>query len=142
MRDTCTDESAISNDNRTAYAAARIANLVLSIKSRRASISCRTLEEPLRQIVTHSSEDPSVIVAKVTEGTGNFGYYEATGEYRDLVETGVFDPTKVTRTALQNAASVASLMLTTDATVYEAPKDAAPSASPAGPGAGGPGFDF
>ena len=77
MRDTCTDESAISNDNRTAYAAARIANLVLSIKSRRGSISCRTLEEPLRQIVTHSSEDPSVIVAKVTGGTGNFGYYAA-----------------------------------------------------------------
>jgi chaperonin GroEL len=102
----------------------------------------RALEEPLRQIVANAGEEPSVIVAKVAEGSGNFGYNAATGEYGDLVETGVVDPTKVTRTALQNAASVASLLLTTDATVYESPKDAAPVASPAGAGAGGPGFDF
>ncbi|MCC8395877.1 chaperonin GroEL [Paraburkholderia sp. MMS20-SJTR3] len=102
----------------------------------------RALEEPLRQIVANAGEEASVIVAKVAEGSGNYGYNAATGEYGDLVETGVVDPTKVTRTALQNAASVASLLLTTDATVYEAPKDAAAAAAPAGPGAGGPGFDF
>ncbi|AUT74231.1 chaperonin GroEL [Paraburkholderia hospita] len=102
----------------------------------------RALEEPLRQIVANAGEEASVIVAKVAEGSGNYGYNAATGEYADLVETGVVDPTKVTRTALQNAASVASLLLTTDATVHEAPKDAAAAASPAGPGAGGPGFDF
>ncbi|CAN7779807.1 chaperonin GroEL [Burkholderia sp. CF099] len=102
----------------------------------------RALEEPLRQIVANAGEEASVIVAKVAEGSGNYGYNAATGEYADLVETGVVDPTKVTRTALQNAASVASLLLTTDATVHEAPKDAAAAASPVGPGAGGPGFDF
>ncbi|NUY04511.1 chaperonin GroEL [Paraburkholderia youngii] len=102
----------------------------------------RALEEPLRQIVANAGEEASVIVARVAEGSGNYGYNAATGEYGDLVETGVVDPTKVTRTALQNAASVASLLLTTDATVHEAPKDAAPAASPAGPGAGGPGFDY
>ncbi len=102
----------------------------------------RALEEPLRQIVANAGEEASVIVAKVAEGSGNFGYNAASGEYGDLVETGVVDPTKVTRTALLNAASVASLLLTTDATVYEAPKDAAPSALPAGAGAGGPGFEF
>lgn len=102
----------------------------------------RALEEPLRQIVANAGEEASVIVAKVAEGSGNFGYNAATGEYGDLVETGVVDPTKVTRTALQNAASVASLLLTTDATVHEAPKDAAAAASPAGAGAGGPGFEF
>ncbi|WP_026228240.1 chaperonin GroEL [Paraburkholderia atlantica] len=101
----------------------------------------RALEEPLRQIVANAGEEASVIVAKVAEGSGNYGYNAATGQYGDLVETGVVDPTKVTRTALQNAASVASLLLTTDATVHEAPKDAAPAA-PGGPGAGGPGFDF
>ncbi|MEQ5842731.1 chaperonin GroEL [Paraburkholderia acidicola] len=102
----------------------------------------RALEEPLRQIVTNAGEEASVVVAKVAEGTGNFGYNAATGEYGDLVESGVLDPTKVTRTALQNAASIASLLLTTDATVYEAPKDSAPAAAPGGPGAGGPGFDY
>ncbi|HDR8987196.1 TPA: chaperonin GroEL [Burkholderia vietnamiensis] len=102
----------------------------------------RALEEPLRQIVANAGEEASVIVAKVADGSGNFGYNAASGEYGDLVETGVVDPTKVTRTALLNAASVASLLLTTDATVYEAPKDAAHAALPAGAGAGGPGFEF
>ncbi|MCX4161610.1 MULTISPECIES: chaperonin GroEL [Paraburkholderia] len=102
----------------------------------------RALEEPLRQIVTNAGEEASVVVAKVAEGSGNFGYNAATGEYGDLVESGVLDPTKVTRTALQNAASIASLLLTTDATVYEAPKDSAAAAAPGGPGAGGPGFDY
>ena len=101
----------------------------------------RALEEPLRQIVSNAGEEASVVVAKVAEGSGNFGYNAATGEYGDLVESGVLDPTKVTRTALQNAASIASLLLTTDATVYEAPKDSAPAAAPGGPGAG-PGFDY
>ncbi|AFQ51577.1 chaperonin GroEL [Burkholderia cepacia] len=105
-------------------------------------IVLRALEEPLRQIVTNAGEEASVVVAKVAEGTGNFGYNTQTGEYGDLVESGVLDPTKVTRTALQNAASVAGLLLTTDATVFEAPKDVAPAAVPGGPGAGGPGFDF
>jgi chaperonin GroEL len=105
-------------------------------------IVLRALEEPLRQIVTNAGEEASVVVAKVAEGTGNFGYNAQTGEYGDLVESGVLDPTKVTRTALQNAASIAGLLLTTDATVTEAPKNAAPVAPAGGPGAGGPGFDF
>jgi chaperonin GroEL len=103
-------------------------------------IVLRALEEPLRQIVTNAGEEASVVVARVATGTGNFGYNAATGEYGDLVETGVLDPTKVTRTALQNAASIAGLILTTDATVYEAPKDAAP-VSAGGPGEG-PGGNF
>jgi chaperonin GroEL len=105
-------------------------------------IVLRALEEPLRQIVANAGEEASVVVAKVAEGSGNFGYNAQTGEYGDLVESGVLDPTKVTRTALQNAASVAGLLLTTDATVYEAPKDAPPQSPAGGPGAGGPGFDF
>jgi chaperonin GroEL len=105
-------------------------------------IVLRALEEPLRQIVTNAGEEASVVVAKVAEGTGNFGYNAQTGEYGDLVESGVLDPTKVTRTALQNAASVAGLLLTTDATVHEAPKDAPTSGQPGGPGAGAAGLDF
>ncbi|MBR7898584.1 chaperonin GroEL [Burkholderia multivorans] len=96
-------------------------------------IVLRALEAPLRVIVSNAGEEPSVVIAKVLEGKGNFGYNAATGEYGDLVEAGVVDPTKVTRTALQNAASIAGLILTTDATVADAPKDesAAPSPSPA-----------
>ncbi|MFM0013996.1 chaperonin GroEL [Paraburkholderia sediminicola] len=105
-------------------------------------IVLRALEEPLRQIVTNAGEEASVVVAKVAEGTGNFGYNAQTGQYGDLVESGVLDPTKVTRTALQNAASVAGLLLTTDATVHEAPKDVPAAGQPGGPGAGGPGLDF
>ncbi|EGD05008.1 chaperonin GroEL, partial [Burkholderia sp. TJI49] len=95
-------------------------------------IVLRALEAPLRVIASNAGDEPSVVVAKVLEGTGNFGYNAATGEYGDLVEAGVVDPTKVTRTALQNAASIAGLILTTDASVAEAPKDAdpAPSAAP------------
>ncbi|MBN3817734.1 chaperonin GroEL [Paraburkholderia sp. Se-20369] len=105
-------------------------------------IVLRALEEPLRQIVTNAGEEASVVVAKVAEGSGNFGYNAQTGEYGDLVESGVLDPTKVTRTALQNAASVAGLLLTTDATVHEAPKDAAAVTGAPEQGAGGPGFGF
>ncbi|WP_454873792.1 chaperonin GroEL [Paraburkholderia xenovorans] len=105
-------------------------------------IVLRALEEPLRQIVTNAGEEASVVVAKVAQGTGNFGYNAQTGEYGDLVQSGVLDPTKVTRTALQNASSVAGLLLTTDATVHEAPKDTPAAGQPGGPGAGGPGLDF
>ncbi|WP_186262572.1 chaperonin GroEL [Burkholderia gladioli] len=97
-------------------------------------IVLRALEEPLRQIVSNAGEEASVVVAKVAEGSGNFGYNAASGEYGDLVESGVLDPTKVTRTALQNAASVAGLLLTTDATVHEQPKPAAAGAPAGAPG--------
>ena len=86
-------------------------------------IVLRALEEPMRQIVANTGEEPSVVVNKVVEGKGNFGFNAQTGEYGDLVEMGVIDPTKVTRFALQNAASVAGLMLTTDAMVAELPQD-------------------
>ena len=86
-------------------------------------IVLRALEEPLRQIVANAGDEPSVVVNKVVEGKGNFGYNAGTGEYGDMVEMGVLDPTKVTRCALQNAASVAGLILTTDAMVAESPKE-------------------
>jgi chaperonin GroEL len=82
----------------------------------------RAIEEPLRQIVANAGEEPSVVLAKVQEGTGTFGYNAGTGEYGDMIEMGILDPTKVTRSALQNAASVAGLMLTTEAMVAEMPK--------------------
>ena len=82
----------------------------------------RAMEEPLRILVSNAGEDASVIANKVKEGDGNFGYNVATGEYGDLVKAGVLDPTKVTRSALQNAASVAALMLTTEAMIAEMPK--------------------
>ncbi|WP_069263041.1 chaperonin GroEL [Paraburkholderia nodosa] len=90
-------------------------------------IVLRALEAPMRVIASNAGDEPSVVIAKVLEGKGNFGYDAATGEYGDLVEAGVVDPTKVTRTALQNAASIAGLILTTDATVAEAPKDDKPA---------------
>jgi len=101
-------------------------------------IVLRAVEEPLRQIVGNAGEEPSVVLNKVVEGKGNFGMNAATGQYGDLVEMGVLDPTKVARTALQNASSVASLMLTTDAMVAELPKDEKP-AMPGGGGMGGMG---
>ena len=82
-------------------------------------IVLRALEEPLRQIVANAGGEPSVVLDKVEMATGSFGYNAATGEYGDLIEMGVLDPTKVTRCALQNAASIASLILTTDAMVAE-----------------------
>ncbi|MDP1786088.1 chaperonin GroEL [Nitrosomonas sp.] len=102
-------------------------------------IVLRALEEPLRQIVINCGDEPSVVVNKVAEGKGNFGYNAATSEYGDLVSMGVLDPTKVTRFALQNAASVASLMLTTDAMVAELPKDESGAAGGMGGGMGGMG---
>ncbi len=82
----------------------------------------RAIEEPLRQIVANAGEEASVVLAKVLEGSGTFGYNAATGEYGDMIAMGILDPTKVTRSALQNAASIAGLMLTTEAMVAELPK--------------------
>ena len=82
----------------------------------------RALEEPLRQIVANAGQEPSVVLQRVLAGSGNFGYNVATNEYGDLVAMGVIDPTKVTRLGLQNAASIASLILTTDCIIVEAPK--------------------
>jgi chaperonin GroEL len=86
-------------------------------------IVLRAMEEPLRQIAANSGDPADVVVAKVAEGTGNFGYNAATSEYADLVETGVIDPTKVTKTALVNAASIAGLLLTTDCAINEVVKE-------------------
>jgi chaperonin GroEL len=82
----------------------------------------RAIEEPLRAIAANAGDEPSVVIAQVTAAEGNFGYDASSGQYGDLVELGVVDPTKVTRTALQNAASIASLILTTEACVGELPK--------------------
>jgi chaperonin GroEL len=90
------------------------------------SIARRAMEEPLRQIVANAGDEPSVVLNKVAEGSGNFGYNAATGEYGDMVAMGILDPAKVTRSALQNAASVASLMITTEAMVAEEPKEETP----------------
>ena len=92
------------------------------------TIALRAMEAPLREIVTNCGEEPSVVLNKVKEGNGNYGYNAATGEYGDMVEMGILDPTKVTRTALQNAASIAGLMITTEAMVAEAPKKDEPLA--------------
>ncbi|NIV48167.1 MAG: chaperonin GroEL, partial [Gammaproteobacteria bacterium] len=86
----------------------------------------RACEEPLRQIVKNAGGDASVVLNAVAEGEGNFGFNAATGEYGDMIEEGILDPTKVTRYALQNAASVSGLLLTTEAMVAEAPKEDAP----------------
>ncbi|CAN7244172.1 chaperonin GroEL [Trinickia sp. LjRoot230] len=106
-------------------------------------IVLRAMEEPLRQIVQNGGGEPSVVVAAVAAGKGNFGYNAATDEYGDLVEAGVVDPTKVTRTALQNAASVAGLLLTTDAAIAELPKKDGPMPGGGMPGGmGGMGMDM
>ncbi len=96
----------------------------------------RAIEEPLRILVTNAGEDAAVVVNKVREGEGNYGYNVQTGEYGDLVSMGILDPTKVTRSALQNAASIAGLMITTEAMVAEHPKE---EKEGMGPGAGGMG---
>jgi chaperonin GroEL len=97
----------------------------------------RAVEEPLRQIVSNAGEEASVVLNAVAEGKGNYGFNAATGEYGDMVEQGIIDPTKVTRLALQNASSVSGLLLTTEAMVAEQPKDDAPA--PAMPDMGGMG---
>jgi len=100
------------------------------------SIARRAMEEPLRQIVANAGAEASVVMNNVREGTGNYGYDAATGQYGDLVELGILDPTKVSRSALQNASSVAGLMITTEAMMAEEPKDDAH----AGGGGGGGGM--
>jgi chaperonin GroEL len=100
-------------------------------------ILSRTLEEPLRQIVQNAGEDGSVVLAKVRDAKGAHGYNAATGEYGDMIDMGILDPTKVTRLALQNAASVAGLLLTTEVMVAEAPKEEHDHAPMPGGGMGG-----
>ena len=102
------------------------------------AITRRALEAPLREIVFNAGGEPSVVVNQVKEGKGNYGYNAATGEFGDMIEFGILDPTKVTRSALQNAASIAGLMITTEAMVAEAPKKDEP-AMPGGGGMGGMG---
>ncbi|GLT21337.1 MULTISPECIES: chaperonin GroEL [Zoogloea] len=102
-------------------------------------IVLRAMEQPLREIVANAGAEASVVVNKVTEGSGNFGYNAATDVYGDMVEMGVLDPTKVTRTALQNAASVAGLMLTTDCMVAELAEDKPAGGMPDMGGMGGMG---
>ena len=96
------------------------------------AIALRAMEEPLRQICANAGDESSVVLNKVAEGKGVFGYNAASGEYGDMLEMGILDPTKVTRSALQNAASVAGLIITTEAMVAELPRD-----EPAMPGGGG-----
>lgn len=101
-------------------------------------IALRAMESPLRQIVANAGAEPAVVVAKVKEGEGNFGYNAATGEFGDVMEMGILDPAKVTRSALQNAASIAALMITTEAMVTDLPKKDEPAAPDMG-GMGGMG---
>ncbi len=103
------------------------------------AITRRALESPLRAIVANAGEEPSVIVQRVKEGTGNFGYNAATGVFGDMVEMGILDPTKVTRTALQHAASVAGLAITTEAIIAELPKKDDGHGHGGGQGGGGMG---
>ena len=98
-------------------------------------IVLRAMEEPMRQIVRNAGDEPSVVVDRVANGKGNFGFNAQTGEYGDMIEMGVLDPTKVTRTALQQAASVASLILTTECMIADMPEDK-PAMPPMGMGGG------
>ena len=101
----------------------------------------RAIEEPLRQIVNNSGVEGSVVVAKVREGKGNFGYNAKNNAYVDMLKTGIIDPTKVTRIALENAASVAGMFITTETVVTEIKKnEPAPAGPPAGMGGGMPGM--
>jgi chaperonin GroEL len=102
-------------------------------------ILARSIEEPLRQIVANSGEDAAVVLNRVKEGKGTFGYNAATGEYGDMVEMGILDPTKVTRLALLNAASVAGLLLTTEVMIAESPKEDEHAHGAPGGGMGGMG---
>jgi chaperonin GroEL len=102
-------------------------------------IARRALEEPIRQIVANAGAEASVVTNRVEEGEGHFGYNAATGEYGDMIEMGILDPTKVARSALQNAASVAGLLITTEAMIADAPKDDAPAMPDMGGMGGGMG---
>ncbi|MBS0457075.1 MAG: chaperonin GroEL [Proteobacteria bacterium] len=100
------------------------------------AIAKRSMEAPLREIVANCGEEPSVILNKVADGKGSFGYNAATGHFGDMIEMGILDPTKVTRSALQNAASIAGLMITTEAMVGELPKKEEAHAGHGGGGGG------
>ncbi len=102
-------------------------------------IALRAMEAPLREIVINAGEEASVVLNKVKEGTGSYGYNAANGEYGDMLEFGILDPTKVTRTGLQNAASIAGLMITTEAMVAELPKKDEPPMGGGGGDMGGMG---
>ena len=102
-------------------------------------IARRALEEPIRQIVANAGDESSVVTNNVEGGEGNYGYNAATGEYGDMIAMGILDPTKVTRSALQNAASVAGLLITTEAMIADAPKDDAPGMPDMGGMGGGMG---
>jgi chaperonin GroEL len=97
-------------------------------------LALRAFEAPLRQIVTNTGEEASVVLNNVKDGSGNYGYNAASGEYGDMLEMGILDPAKVTRSAVQHAGSVAGLMITTEAMVAEIPEEGAPAA----PGGGMP----
>ena len=99
----------------------------------------RALEEPIRQIAENAGVEGSIVVQKVKDGTGNFGFNAETGDYEDLMSAGIIDPTKVTRTALQNASSIASLMITTEALVTDIKEEEKTPAMPPGGGMGGMG---
>jgi len=103
------------------------------------AIARRAMEDPLRQIVENAGEEASVVLANVAAKKGNYGYNAGTGEYGDMIKMGILDPTKVTRTALQNAASVAGLLITTECMVAELPQDDAPGGAPDMGGMGGMG---
>jgi chaperonin GroEL len=102
-------------------------------------ILARSIEEPLRQIVANAGEDAAVVLNRVREGKGTYGYNAATSEYGDMIEMGILDPTKVTRLALQNAASVAGLLLTTEVMIAESPKEEEHAHGAPGGGMGGMG---
>ncbi len=104
------------------------------------SIIRRALEAPIRQIVNNSGDEASVVLNKIIEGKGNFGYNAATGDFGDMVQMGILDPTKVTRTALQNAASIASLMITTECMIAEQQKKEDPCCGSHGGGGMGGGM--
>jgi chaperonin GroEL len=90
------------------------------------NIARKAFEAPLRQIVSNAGEESSVILANVKEGSGSYGFNASSGEYGDMIEMGILDPAKVTRTAIQAAGSVAGMMITTEAMVTDIPKDDAP----------------
>ena len=102
-------------------------------------IAKRAMEAPLREIVTNCGEEPSVVLNQIVGGTGSYGYNAATGEFGDMLAMGILDPTKVTRSALQNAASIAGLMITTEAMVAESPKKDESHGHGGGGGGGGMG---
>ena len=102
----------------------------------------RAIEEPLRALASNAGVEGSIVVQEVKRRKGNDGYNVSTGEYEDLVKAGVVDPKKVTRTALQNAASIAGLLLTTECLITEIPEKDKPSPAPGGHGGGMGGMDY